>query len=326
MTITIQPTGALQSKGYSPGVIKRPNQYYIDPTTIRRRADWNPRIDFGDITLLAASIKSELDKNPAGGGLINDIRVRRLATPTADGGIFEVVDGDRRLTAIEQLLKKGVKFPEGVPAKIEELGAEDLDMLIRMFTANTGKAFLPIEQANAFKRMRDAGMTLKQIEQSTGCSDNSIVGALALLDADQSVQDAVKNGKLSGGMAKSIAVNARGDKAKQAELAAAAVAAGTDKSKKKAVSLAIDDERRKKAKARGLKLKMRALSDDQLSAVGSKMADLLIEVMSTIDLAPDTDLTAWLKEGAGDVKVGFAFGVLQGLKAAAGLPVDLIVG
>ena len=217
-----------------------------------------------------------------------------------------------------------MKFPDGVPAKLESKNSDDLDMLVRMFTANTGKAFLPLEQADAFKRMRDAGMTLKQIENATGCSDNTIVGALALLDAHPDVQAAVKSGKLSGGIAKSIAVNARGNKAKQAELAAAAVAAGKDKTKKKAVLTAIDDERRKKAKAAGKKLKMRALTDDQLSTIGKKMADVLVERMASISLAPDTNLTAWLRDGDGDINVAFAFGVLEGLKAAAGMPVDLV--
>ena len=319
----VEGTSAAHGK-YPAGVVKRPNQYYIDPITIRVREGWNPRVDFGEIELLAGSIKSELDKDPASGGLINDIRVVRLAKPTDDGGIFEVVDGGRRLLAIQHLMKKGVKFPDGVPAKLESRDSTDLDKLIRMFTANTGKAFLPIEQAEAFRRMRAEKMTIAQIEKATGFSDNSIVGALALLDADGTLQDAVKAGKISGGMAKSIAVNARGDKAKQAELTAAALAAGKDKKAKKAVLVAIDDERRKKAKKQGKALKMRALSDDQLSAIGKKMAEMLVERMEAMDLPGDTDLTEWMKASDPDVGVAFAFGVLEGLKAAAGMPVDLV--
>lgn len=311
----------------APGIVKRPNAYFIDPKTISRGEGWNPRFDFGEIDRLADSIQYELKRDPASGGLINDIRVRRLEKGDprlAQGFAFELIDGDRRLTAVEKLLKKGVDFPEGIPAKIDGKDIDELERLIRMFTANTGKPFLPLEQAHAFKRMKDGGMTLKQIEKATGCSDNTIVGALALLDADGSLQDAVKSGEISGGLAKSIAVNARGDKAKQAELVKEAKEAGKDKAKKRAVLRKVDDARRSKAAKKGLKLKMRALSDDQLSSIGAKMAEVLAAQMDEVELPADANLEEWLKS-APDLKVAFTFGALQALKAAAGVTVRLVL-
>jgi ParB-like chromosome segregation protein Spo0J len=307
----------------APGIVKRPNAYFIDPTMIARREGWNPRFDFGEIELLAASIKSELDTDPGTGGLINDIRVKRIA-PNGDGKCFELIDGDRRLTAVELLIKRGVVFPDGIPAKIEGKGVDDLELLIRMFTANTGKAFLPLEEADAYKRMRAAGMTIAQIEAAVGRSDNSIVAALALLDADPELQDAVKTKQISGGLAKSIAVSARGDKAKQRELVAESKAAGKDKAKKRTVVAKVEAARRAKAKKAGRTLKIRALTDDQLSALGAKVSEFLMTRMESIGLNPEADLAEWLAAGDADVKVAFSYGVLQGLKAAAGVQVPLV--
>lgn len=306
----------------NPNVVRRTNQFFIDPKSIDRREGWNPRFDYGEIEELAESIRSMKFADPSSGGLLNDIRVKRKAD-----GRFELVDGDRRMTAIESLLKKGETFPLGIPAKVEKADADDTELLIRMFTANTGKQFLPMEQAVAFKRMKDAGMTLKDIEQRTGASDNTIVGALALLDADDSLKNAVTTGKLKGTIAKSIAVNARGDKAKQAELTKEAVEAGKDKKKVAAVKSKIDDARRAKAAKTkpGLKLKMRALTNDQLKALGTKMGEHLATQLETLGMAFDSDLVQWLKDGDNELRLAYTFGVLQALKASAGVVVPLVL-
>ena len=55
------------------------------------------------------------------------------------------------------------------------------------------------------------------------------------------------------------------------------------------------------------------------------MSKELFRLMAAIGLAPDIVLTDWLQED-GELKVAYAFGVLQGLKTAAGAPVDLIAG
>ncbi len=291
---------------------------YIDPALIDRRPGWNPRIDFGEIELLAGSIKAQKAKD--GHGLINDIRVKDSDV----AGRFILIDGDRRMTAVELLIKRGEVFGIGIPAKVEPADGDELAQLIRMFTANTGKAFLPIEEAQAFKLMKESGMTLKEIEQETGRSDNAIVGALALLESDDSLQEAVKGGKISGALAKSIAVNARGDKVKQAELTAQAVAAGTDKSAKKAVRRAVDDSRRAKAAKKGLKLKMRALGDDELSAIGERIAGNLADRVRDAGMDLDTDFRAWMKKDE-NLKLAFTFGALEALKAAAGQKISLDV-
>lgn len=297
----------------SPGIVTRKSSFFADPRTIMRRPDFNPRFDFGDISGLKKSIKAN--------DLLMPLRIKRLTTEVK-GKIFELVDGDRRLTAIEELLKEGHAFPEGVPVIIVDKAQDDVTSLVQMFETNTGKQFLPLEKAAAFKRMKDAGLTLKDIEQRTGCSDNDIVGSLALLEADPLVVAAVKDGTLSGGVGKSIAVNARGDKDKQAELAKEVMAAGKDKAKKKVALKKIDDARRAKAEKKGLKLKMRALSDIELAGIGTKLAEVLKDKLEAQGLDFDTNLREWASADP-ELALAFTFGALEALKAAAGVKMTL---
>lgn len=319
-TQTTPATAAPKRSTTPPGVLKRTNQFFVDPKSIKRKEGWNPRFDMGEIKELADQIKHQLAKDPDSGGLLNDLRIKKVGD-----GTFELVDGDRRLTAIEMLMKAGTEFPSGVPAKLEAADADELELLIKMFVANDGKKFLPLEEAIAFKRMRDAKMTIKDIEKATGRSDNTIVGSLALLDADTEVIDAVKNRKITGGDAKAIAVNARGNQTKQRELVRKVVAAGKDKKARKAAKTAIDDSRRERAAARGRKLKIRALTDEELSTLGARVSEQLVASMAELGLAVDTDLVKWVKDSDADVKIAYSFGALQAFKAAAGVRVQLSV-
>lgn len=305
------------SKGQAAGVIKQTNPAkQVDPKMVTRRKNWNPRFDFGDIAALVVSIKAN--------GILNPLRVKRLAQPTTQGHVFELIDGDRRFTAIEQILKKNAQaFPDGIPAIVVDRAQDDLTSLIQMFEANSSKIFLPLEEAAAYKTMRDGGMTIKQIEQATGRSDNAIVGALALLTSDDTLIDAVKTGKVSKGLGKSIAVNARGDKAKQKELTQAAIAAGKDKTKRRAVLKAVDDSRRAKASKRGKVLKIRALSDAALSDIGSSLADHLVKKLEAVGLDFNTDLKEWIGKDK-ELLLAYTFGALEALKVAAGAPNNLV--
>lgn len=297
------------------GVLKRSSSYFIDPKRIVRREGWNPRFDFGEIENLAASIKAN--------GMLNAIRVKRITgNPAAD---FELIDGDRRLTACEKLIKSGHEFPEGIPAIIVDKAQEDITSLVQMFAANDGKLFLPLEEAAAYKRMLDAGMTQKQICAAVGRKHMHVAQILALIDADESVKEALKDGKIGKTMAKEIASAAKGDKAKQAELVKAAADLGKDtkdKKRRRAVLKQIDDAKVKKATGKGKTLKMRALSDDQLAEMGEKLAKHLTVIMKETGLDPNADMRAWV--GTSDqLAAAFTFGALEALKVAAGMKLSL---
>lgn len=333
-TATVAPTKN------APGIVLRTSAYRADPTTIARKPGWNPRFDFGEIEELAKSLKAN--------GVLNPLRVKRLAKPASiresevNGGAldipavgdepafyFELIDGDRRLTAIEHLLKGGFKFDDGVPLIIVDKAQSDLDSLFQMFEANTGKNFLPLEEAAAYKRMRDGdpengvkGLTIKQICDRVSRKQVHVVATLALLEADDDVKDAIKDGSVNSTMAKKIAVAARGDKAKQKELVAAAKSAGKDKGKLAAVKRKVDDTRIAKATAKGKTLKMRALADDELSALGAGLAASMTVKLKEAGKPLTFDVREWVSKDD-KLALAFTFGALEALKAAAGVKTSL---
>jgi ParB family chromosome partitioning protein len=294
------------------GIAKRSSAFFLDPHAITRKDGFNPRFDFGDIEGLAASIKAN--------GMLNPIRVKRIAA-TPEGKLFELVDGDRRLTAIEKLLKAGHEFPEGVPAIIVDKAQDEVTSLIQMFVANDGKPFMPLEEAMAYSKMKEAGMTIKQICAAVGRKSMHVTEILNLMAADDSVKAAVADGSIGKTMAKQIATHAKGDASKQAELVQQAKA-GAGRGQKADIKKALDTERRAKAAKKGKTLKMRALSDAELSELGKTLAEAMAKCLTDAKKPLDFDVRKWVQE---DDKLALAatFGALEALKAAAGLKIDL---
>jgi ParB family chromosome partitioning protein len=294
----------------APGITKRSSSYQADPRAISRRPGFNPRFDFGDISMLAAQIKAQ--------GLLQPLRIKRLSAPV---GLFhfELIDGDRRLTAIELILKEDpAAFPEGVPAIIVDKNQDDLTSLVQMFMANEGKAFLPLEEAAAYQKMREAGLTVKQIGEAVGRKHMHVNQILALVDADESVKQAVKDGTIGKTMAKEIASTARGDKAKQKELVEQAAAAGKGKGKRRVLLNSIQATKVAKAAKKGRTLKIRALDDAALSELGASMAKALQKNLMNAKAAMHADaLDKWIAQDP-KLVAAFTYGALQALKAAAG--------
>lgn len=322
--ITAEATKAA-GKPLPAGIVKKSTSYNIDPTRITPREGWNNRFDYGDIESLAQGIKSTLAMCPDR-PYASDIEVKRLAAsdPLAANFDFEIVAGHRRVAATLLLLKKGVVFPHGVNAHLVDRAQDDKTSLILMFSENNAKPLLPLEEAAALKRMRDLGMTIKEICKAVGRADVHVTDTLALLEADASLKDAVKDGTVGATVAKQIAVVAKGDKAKQAELTKDAVDAGKDKVKRRAVIAKIDATKVAKAAAKGKVLKIRALTDDQLSEIGSKLAKHLLALLKEAKLDAALDLAAWVKQDE-KLAVAYTSGALAALRAAAGEKISLEV-
>lgn len=319
-------TTATASKPLAAGLVKKTTAYNVDPRRVTRREGWNTRFDMGEIAALAASIETELNRDPSDGGLLMPIRVKRISgNPAAD---FELVDGDRRLTAIELLLEKGVVFPQGVAATMVDKNQDDLTSTIQMITANTGKPFLPLEEAAAYKRLRDGGMSVAQICAAVGRTDVHVRETLDLLEADAAVQDAVKTGAVAGSMAKLIVSVTKGDNAAQKDLLADAVGAKKkDKAAKARLMTKIQQKRDAKAVAKGKEVKMRALTDAQLSEIGERLAKHLKALLKEAGLGAEMqqgELVEWVKK---DEKLAAAYvaGAMDALKAAAGVKINLEV-
>lgn len=294
---------------------------YIDPTLIDVKDGWNARIDFGDLQELAGQIKSQ--KVLDGHGLLNDIRVQ---LKDDNSGRYWLVDGERRYQSVMGLIDQGEFFEFGIPAKVEAADANLDDLIIKMFLANEGKRLLPYEEGMYFKRLQDGGMTIKEIEAKTGRSDSSIWYGLALIVADEDLVDAIRKGTIGTTIAKTIAVNARGDKAKQKELVAKAKEVKTTGDKKKLAALKkeIDEARRvKAAKERpNLKIKARKAEESEIADMGAKVAARLKEVMDKFGMEHDTNMEEWIGNDR-ELQIAANFGALQALKAIMGVKVKV---
>ncbi len=301
----------------SPAITKRGNAYNINPKHIVRREGWNPRYDFTRMEELKATIRLH--------GVLIPLRVKRV-----DGDRFELIDGDRRLTAVEDLMGDDEAWSsrfttEGVPVIIVDSKQDDLTSLTQMFLSNDSVHFNPLEEADAFRRFKTLGLTNEQIAARTGRSVMTINAGLALLEAPESLQSAVATGTVNTDMARKIAVGARGDKTKQAELTAEAVAAGKDKVKKRAVVAKVKEAVRAKHAAKGKTLAVRPLDAATLSALGAKVAAQLAELLVTLNYEPDGELFAKSVAAQPDLAAAFSLGALQALKAAAGIKISLTV-
>lgn len=157
------------------------DRIYPDPTNIRA--------DLGDLTELAASIKAN--------GILQPLLVR----PAGDK--FVLIDGHRRHAAGRLA---------GIAAAPVLLAQTRRDSTAVMLAAAMHKALELIEQARAFKSLRDAGMGTLDIAKATGYSANTVRHRLILLDLPTDAQRLVQDKTLGLGQATSIArqVRARG--------------------------------------------------------------------------------------------------------------------
>lgn len=317
-----------------PGIVTARLTAYnlVDPKSIDRKPGFNPRYDFGEVHELAKSIHVQATQHKVPGGLLMPLRIQRK------GERFELIDGDRRLTAIELLSENhktgkeiGYAFDEGVPAFIVSASQDEETNVLQMFEANTSKAFTPLEEAAAYKKMRDLGWSVTAICAKVGRSMMQVTSSLKLLEADSSVQDAVKSGEISASTAKEIARTAAGDKDEQKQLLETAKAAkgkGAEaKAAKGQLKSKLQAKKVAKAAKKGKVLKMRAMTDEQLSELGARLAKHLATLLKDAKLGEDItqgELKDW---AAKDDKLAVAYtaGVVDALKAAAGLKIALEV-
>lgn len=204
-------------------ISKRPIN--VQPHQIRRKPGFNPRFDFGDLSEIKGSMKVE------GFHSHKPLLVQRTGEKTSDGlDLFDLVDGDRRFTSVEELVKEGFTFAEGIPVCVADKSLTDLDLRVMAYASNTGKPFLPLEEAKLIKQLRDEdGLTIKEICRRLAKHPPQIQAALALVDADESVKEAVTTGKVGATLAREIAQKAKGDKKKQRELVEKAAKGGRAK-------------------------------------------------------------------------------------------------
>lgn len=311
---------------YAAGIISSSKSYLVSPDDVVVMPDHNSRFDFGDIEALAEQIREQHAAD--GVGVLRALIVRRSTTHP---GKFDLGAGERRIRAVRLCQEKyGLKFDKGIPVEILPKETTDLELQLRDVNDNNAKPYLPLEEAHAFLKLRKFGLTIEQIAARTGRGHHHVRVSLQMLETDEEVLKAVQDGTIGVTLAKELGDKMKGDKEAQREVVRELRAAGKDKkakaAAKKAAKAKVQTAKEKRAERQGRELKMRALTDEQLSALGAKVAKSLEELLKDAGYAAFPDGAKQLeREASTDNKLAAAFtlGALQALKAAAGMKINL---
>ncbi|HEY3318887.1 MAG TPA: ParB/RepB/Spo0J family partition protein [Planctomycetota bacterium] len=163
----------------------------VPPSAIRPNPS-QPRTHFEPEALaeLAASIKVH--------GLVQPVVVRQLQPSEVVGEFkYELIAGERRWRASQMA---GLSV---VPAIIKQVFAPR-DILLLSLVENIQRNDLnPIEEALAYRRLgTEFNLTHDQIADGVGKNRVTVTNLIRVLDLPSSIQEAIKNGKLSTGHAK----------------------------------------------------------------------------------------------------------------------------
>lgn len=150
---------------------------------------FNRRTTFRNIEELADSIASE--------GLQEPLKVDVLS----DGRIF-LNDGERRFKAIQLVRSRtpeDAKRFSKVKVLVNDKDMTDTDRLIQQITSNSGEPFDIMDEAEAFKELRDGGidgtkLTTTEIATRTGKSVPYVDGRLRLADSTEEEKNLVITG------------------------------------------------------------------------------------------------------------------------------------
>lgn len=297
-------------------VTKRP--IYVQPHQIQRKPGFNPRFDFGDLSEIKDSMK-------ANGFMAHKPLLVQKANgeKTKDGlDLYWLVDGDRRFTSVEELVKSGFSFEDGIPVAVADRAMTDTDLRVLAYTSNSGKPFLPLEEAALIKKLKDDGLSIKEICRRLAKHPPQVQAALALVEADDSVKEAVASGKIGATLGREIAKKAKGDKAKQKDLVEKA---SQGKQGKKVVKEEVERTSSPNARRRLNKPeKVKPLGQAQLEEQQDKLYGQFVEAASAEGLG---DIDAMLAACGKDGKLSAAFylGAYLATKAAAGEKVKISV-
>ena len=156
---------------------------YLHASQFQPRQDWDQEA----LESLAASINKQ--------GILQPILVRRH--PDREGE-YEIIAGERRWRAAQI-----AKLHE-VPVIIKELN--DADSLEVAIIENIQRHDLsPIEEAEAFQRLlQEFQYTQEKLSVNVGKSRSHVTNILRLLNLPASVQQLIRNGKLSAGAARTL--------------------------------------------------------------------------------------------------------------------------
>lgn len=157
---------------------------------------FQPRLAFDEQGLkeLASSIKEH--------GIIQPLVLRKL------GSKYEIIAGERRYKAS---IMAGLTTVPAVISNIDDNSSAEIALVENIQRRN----LTPIEEARSYKNLLDKGYTQEQLAQKMGISQSSVANKLRLLNLDESVQQALLEGKISERHARSLLILNDAEKEKE---------------------------------------------------------------------------------------------------------------
>ena len=184
--------------------VKRSDMYNIDPRIINIIPNFNPR-EYFDVE------KMELLKNSIlENGVIVPIRVKM-----SEDNQIVLIDGERRLTAVMELIEKDGVDIKTIPAINERKQMSRENMLILALTTNSGEKLTVLEEAKSIKKLLDYGMKQSEIAKKLGRSVGTINGRLQMVDSTPVIVEALESGEITQGEARKIVSESDGTKESQ---------------------------------------------------------------------------------------------------------------
>ena len=165
-------------------VVSRKDYFYLDPKQIVVREGWNPRQEFG--TVEDDELKLSIIEN----GVLEPLEVKRTG--------FEIVliNGERRLRATLQAISEGHEIA-GIPCLIQRHTMSDTEAMFLALNTNTGKRLEPLEEADAFARLRNWNIPVSTIARRMGKSTPFVYRRLLLIDATPELKAEIKEKKIN---------------------------------------------------------------------------------------------------------------------------------
>ena len=187
-------------------IVGRKDYYLVDPKKVKVREDWNPRKSF----------ESQEDEDLRDFIMQNGTMSLPPIFVKRDGDEIVLIDGERRLRATLYAIEKGQEI-QGIPAILLDGKMNEIDQLAQAMSANQGKAFTPLEEAEAYKRFLGWGLTVSDIAKKVGKARSSVQARLDLSKATPEVKAALEAGKVGVQDVRSIVKEADGSIEKQKE-------------------------------------------------------------------------------------------------------------
>ncbi len=199
------------------GVSRGADTFKIDPRVLKLDYSWNSRIDYGDLDALTEYIREN--------GVPGVILVFEK------GGEIYVLDGFRRMTCVNNLIKQDVNIQTVNCLRVTS--KNEADHLLLQLSANKSKNLSTLEEAFVYQKWLAYGGAIEDLAKKAGTSTQTIRNAIAFAETSPEIHRIVSVDDIKPTNAL-IAINATDTSSEASEVVSEAVALAKSEGKKRA--------------------------------------------------------------------------------------------